>query len=448
MNRSKFLNFTSIFSILLVFSAIPAFANRGGGGGGGFHGGGGFRSGGGGFNGGSSRGGGFRGGSGSAPRMGAGFSRPAQSAPMRPVGGSFARPGSGNAIHSNVNPGNANTHGGVIYSAPAAVADGRWHSFGSAPGIREGFGAAAQAQAPSGAGSGFRVSPGNRSVQGGQSVRSFSGQGNQVWENASAPRNVVSSSRALSNIRASFGNSRTGASGLRSGSALSANSRLANGSVFGNRVSAGGLGANHAAVFGNRLPFGNSRFGFRRGNRWGCWNCGFRGGFGFGWWPGWGFGWPWLGYSFWDPFYWDSVMWGWPGYGYYGDPAGYPYGNNDNSYNDSSSYATPGDNFVSTDATHSTPPEQDAAQVNADSVRVPVLFFLKNGSVFSVIDYWSSGDQIHYILTNGRPGTFDADQLDLQRTTNENAKSGVQFDLRSGTNNRVVEPENSPSPQD
>ncbi len=328
-------------------------------------------------------------------------------------------------------------------SAPSAVADGRWHSFGNAAGSRPGLGAAPQAQAPSNAGNGFRVFPGNRPVEGVGSVRSFSGQGNQVWENASVPRNVVSSSRALSNVRASFGNSRMGATGLRSGSVLSASSRLAGGSVFGNRVYSGGLGSNRGAVFGNRLAFGDSRFRFRGGNRWGCWNCGFGGGFGFGWGPGWGFGWPWFGYSYWDPFYWGGLTWGWPGYGYYGYPAGYPYDGYDyNNTSDNSSYVEPADNYVPPDSTPSAGPvEQSTPQTySVANGAVPVLLYLKNGSVFSARDYWYSEDQIHYVLTNGREGVFDADQLDLQRTIDENAKSGVKFVVKSDANGAVPAP--------
>jgi hypothetical protein len=435
MTRPKFLNsITFILAILFVCSAVPAFANRGGGGG--FHGGGG-----GGFRGGSSRGGGF-----SAPRGGGGFSRPAQSAPMRSGVGSFARPGGGNTARSFSSPGNSNSRGAAVYSAPAATADGRWHSFGNATGVREGFGASAQTQAPA-SGGGFRVFSGNRSVDGIRSTRSFSGQGNQVWENASMSRNVVSSSRTLSNMRASFGNSRSAASGLRSGAVSSANSRISGSSAFGNRVVLGGTGVNRTAVFGNQFTFGSPRFGFRGGNRWGCWNCGFGWGFGFGWWPGRGFGWPWFGYSYWAPFYWNSLTWGWPGY--YGYPAGYPYGYDYNSYYGSSSYQAPGEDYTSPDPQPSpAPADQPSPQYNSVAGgAVPVLIYLKSGSVFSAVDYWSSGDEIHYVLINGRSGAFAADQLDLQRTVTENNKSGVPFALSSSPNRSAGAPAGSPSPQ-
>lgn len=456
MKHPTLKNSLPIIAILFVFSAVPAFAQRGGGGshgggggfhggGGGFHGGGGVsRSGGGGF-----RGGGFRGGSSSAPRMGAGSSRPAQSAPMRSGGANSARSGSGNSVRTFSSPGNVSPHNGNAISAPAAVADGRWHAFGNAAAPGPNAGQAPQARLSSGAGSGFRVSPGNKPIEGASSVRSFSGQGNQVWENASISRNAVSQSRALSNVRASFGNSRVGPSGLRSGSSFSGGARLAGGSAFGNRVFADSGGMSRTAVFGNRLGFGDSRFRFRGGIRWGCWNCGFGRGFGFGWGPGWGFGWPGFGYSYWNPFY-LGLDWGWPGYGYgyYGYPAGFPYSYDYNDSSNDSSYVTPDDNYV---------PAQSAAPVSPDDESstqtysvaggaVPVLIYLKNGSVFSARDYFYSGDQIHYVLTNGRTGAFDADQLDLQRTLDENAKSGVKFTVPPDANGAVAAPQDVTTP--
>ena len=449
-------NSVMLVAILFVFSAVPAFAQRGGGGshggGGGFHGGGGgFHGGGGGFRsgGGGFRGGGFHGGSSSAPRMGAGSSRPAQSAPMRSGGGNFARPGGGNSVRTFSSPGNAGSRMGSPSSAPAAVADGGWHSFGNTAGAGSNAGATPQAQFSRGAGSGFRVFPGNKPIEGARSVRSFSGEGNQVWENASISRNAVSQSRALSNIHASFGNSRMGTPGMRSGSTLSSTARFAGGSAFGNRVFAGSGGMNRAAVFGNRLGFGDSRFRFRGGNRWGCWNCGFGRGFGFGWGSGWGFGWPWFGYSYWDPFYWD-LAWGWPGYGfgYYGYPSGYPYSYDYNDSSNDSSYVTPDDNYVPPQsASPASPPEQSSPQTySVANGAVPVLIYLKNGSVFSARDYWYSGDQIHYVLTNGRTGVFDADQLDLQRTLDENAKSGIKFEVTPDANGGGDAPQDATSP--
>ncbi len=282
-----------ILSILFACSAIPAFANHGGGGGGGFHGGGG----GGGFH--SSGGGGSRGGSYSAPA--AGYRSPA---PQRSGGGFAARPGNSYSRPSG-NVAGGNQRYGNSYSAPAAVADGRWHSFASQGGGRGASGAQSAAGPASNAG-GFHVFSGNRQAGSAGTVRSFSGQGGEVWENSPAAQNVVPRSQSLATLHNSFSGSAAAGTGLRSNSALSSSARVAGGSALvGNRGFSGGV--NSATSFqqlrGGFNRFGGNSFGgFGRG----CWNCGFGfgrfGGWGFGW-GGWGFGWPWLGFGLWDPFW-------------------------------------------------------------------------------------------------------------------------------------------------
>ena len=413
MYKPALVKFILPITILFACSVIPAFAQHGGGshggGGGGFHGGG---------------GGGFHsgGGSYSAPRMGGGgYSRPAPSGPTRSSGGSYARPG-GNTPQSYRARSSEPSSGGYSASAPRSEADGQWHSFGGS--------ATSENRSSSAASGGFQGFAGSRTAGSG-SVRSFSGQGSQIWENAPAARNVVSPSHTLSTIRGSLGNSPAGTSGFRPNSSFAASSRFSAGNMFGNRI-------------------GRFNGGFRGG----CYfNCGF--GYGFGFWPGWGFGWPGLGFGFggWcDPFYWDSLSWGCPGYGYgyglgyYGYPsAGDPYGYapyNDNGY----SYSAPpdaghqGDDSAmnqgygpdSSPDLGSAPPIMDngSQTSGASQGAVPVLLFLKDGSAYSVRDYWVSGGQLHYVMLNGSASAFDVDRLDLQRTVDENAKSGVQFVLK------------------
>jgi hypothetical protein len=207
--------------------------------------------------------------------------------------------------------------------------------------------------------------------------------------------------------------------------------------MFGNRVFSNGfVGFNRGRVFRN----GFNRFGF--GFRGGCWNCGF----GFGLWPGWGFGWPWFGFwNWWDPFYWDSLSWGWPGYGYYGYPAGYPYGfyPYDNGY----SHSAPTDSYSNTDSNSaSAAPGRERAAQDSSAVNgaVPVLLFLKDDSVYSVRDFWVSEGQLHYFLLNGQQGAFDIDLLDVQRTVDENAKSGVEFKLKPNPDLSVPPPSQPP----
>jgi len=270
---------------------------------------------------------------------------------------------------------------------------------------------------------------------------------------------VVSASHALSNVHGSVGNTLAGNSGLRSGASLSASSRLSGGATSGNRTFSGSQFSNNFGGFNGRGGFGNSFYGFRGGFRGGCWNCGF--GFGFGWWPGWGFGfgWPWFGYG---GLYWNDPWWGWPGYGYYGYPTGYLYGRPDSDpyydpyaqpYAGNDPNAQPPENYL--DASSDAPPagqsfnqnypNQDSSQAAASAnTVVPVLLYMKDGSVYAVRDYWVSRGQLHYVLLNGTDRMSDIDRLDLQRTVDENARSGVQFTLKPGPSSFGPAPNASP----
>ncbi len=465
--------FKSAVTILFACSAIPAFAQHGGGmhggGGGGFHGGGGGGfQGGGGFHGGggmrSGGGGGPRGGSYSPPAAGYAGPRASAPSPLRSGGGFVARPG-----NSYSRPGNnfagGNQRFGNSSSAPAPVADGRWHSFGGPTGGRGPSGVQSGA-GPAGNGGGFHVFSGNRQPGATGTVRSFSGQGGEVWENSPGARNVVPRSQSLSTLHNSFNGSVAASSGLRTNQALSSSSRFAGGSTLtGNRGFSGGVNkANTSQQLRGTLGFGNgfSRFDrFDRFNRFhrfggGCWNCGFGFGFGFG---GWGWGWPWLGFGFWDPF-WYSPWWG-PGpaygYGYYGYPNSNVYG-----YPDSGNYA-PDDNSTppppqddqynrndqgSTNGNWVTPngPSPSLAP-NSANLTVPVLIYMKNGSVLTVRDYWMIDGELHYILMSGVQRAVDLEQVDLPRTNTENAKSGVKFIFKSEPSVTTPEPDGStPAP--
>ena len=439
MSKPFSVPFTSVIAILFACSAVPAFANHGGGGGG-FHGGGG-----GGFH--SSGGGGIRssgGGGRSYSPPAAGYRSPA---PQRSAGGFAARP-SNNYSRPGGNFTGGNQRFGNSRSAPPAVADGQWHSFGGQAGSR-GPSAGQSGTAPSGNAGGFHVFSGNRPAGSTGTVRSFSGQGGEVWENAPSARNVVPRSQSLATLHNSFHGSPAAGSAFRSNSTFSsATSRNAGGSaLLGNRGFSGGVNAANSVQqlrgtnrFGSSFNgFGNNRFGR------GCWNCGFGfgrfGGRGFGWggW-GWGFGWPWLGFGLWDPFWFDPWWGAGPayGYGYYAYPDSNVYGYPDAGYSSPDDYSTP-------------PPQQDSQYdqgnsngnwvtpngpspslaPNSSNLTVPVLIYEKNGSVLTVRDYWMIDGELHYILMSGIQRTVDLEQVDLPRTNTENARSGVKFIFKS-----------------
>jgi hypothetical protein len=442
--------FKSAFTILFACSAIPAFAQHGGGGhsgGGGFHGGGG-----GGFHGGggmhSSGGGGPRGGSYSGPPAGYVGSRGAIPSAPRSGGEYPARPG-----NSYSRPGSNFAGGNQRYgSSPSTpnVAAGQWHSFGGPTGGRGSSGAASERGPSTNAGD-FHVFSGNRGTASAGAVRSFSGQGGEVWENAPAARNVVPRSQSLSTFHNSVSGPSALNSRLRSNSTLSASSSFTGASPFaGNRGFSGGVNSTNSF----QHERGTFRFGnrFNRFNRFGggCWNCGF--GFGFG---GWGFGWPWLGFGFGfaDPF-WYNPWWGVGpayGYGYYGYPP------------NSNVYSSPDSGYSAPDDNSNPPPEQDSDQTpdgnwvtpngpspalapNSGSLTVPVLIYMKNGSVLTVRDYWMIDGDLHYILMSGAQRTVNLELVDLPRTNTENAKSGVKFIFKSQPSVTPAEPDGNSMP--
>jgi hypothetical protein len=443
-------SFNSIVILLFACSALPVFAQHGGGGhggggGGGFHGGGG-----GGFHGGgglhSGGGGGTRGGSYSGPAAGyRGSTAGAPSAP-RSANSYYSRPG-GNFAGGNQRYGNS--------AGSPAVADGQWHSFAGAAGSRGPSGASSVAGSPGNAG-GFHVFSANRGTGSSGAVRSFSGQGGEVWENSSAPRNVVPKSQSLSTLHNSFRGSSGVNSGVRPNSTLSASSRFAGATTFtGNRGLSGGLNAANAFQARGSFRFGNR---FNRFNRFGggCWNCGF--GFGFG---GWGFGWPWLGFGFWNPFWFDPWWGAGPAYGYgyyaypdsnvYGYPdSGYPapeYNSNPpppEQYQDQDNEESPNGNWVTPNG-----PSPSSAP-NSANLTVPVLIYLKSGAVYTVRDYWMVDGELHFIQINGAQNSVDLQQVDLPRTNTENTKSGVKFIYKSEPSILAPEPpgasEPSPAP--
>jgi hypothetical protein len=148
-----------------------------------------------------------------------------------------------------------------------------------------------------------------------------------------------------------------------------------------------------------------------------------------------------LGFWGWDPF-WADPWWSWSGYyGYptnnyyiYNYPSSDNYAPEDNSaapppennqYEDSSDQGAPDGNWVTPNG-----PNPSAAP-NSSSLTVPVLIYMKNGSVLTVRDYWMIDGDLHYILMSGVQKTVDLDQVDLARSNSENAKSGVRFIFKS-----------------
>jgi hypothetical protein len=195
-----------------------------------------------------------------------------------------------------------------------------------------------------------------------------------------------------------------------------------------------------------------------RGGWGGCWGCGV----GWGW--GWGFGWGWGWGGFWGP----GWGWGgyWPGYslgyypywqGYYGDP-GYSISYGDNG-DYSSSNNGPVDNGsggynatpVAPDNSGNIAEPQGSPNDNPDtgnvySSRPTVLLYLKDGTTYAASDYWLQDGELHYIVNYGGENTLNMDELDLQRTVNENARRGISFSLHPNPSSVTPQPSSNGYP--
>jgi len=212
-----------------------------------------------------------------------------------------------------------------------------------------------------------------------------------------------------------------------------------------------------------RGDFGRGRFD-RFGRGFGCFGCGFGFGWGWGWgWPGlwWGPGWwgPWWGpYSYWgygyDPFF--DPLWDWSGYGGYAP--GYDVGySNPSGYN--SNY-NPSDNY-NYNSSNDAPAYQDQGYQNQGyqgssnnnpltgnvAASTPtVLIYLNDGTTYAASDYWLADGKLHYNVNYAGESTVDFDQVNLQRTVDENAKRGVHFTLKPAPNTYNPPPSDSENP--
>jgi hypothetical protein len=73
---------------------------------------------------------------------------------------------------------------------------------------------------------------------------------------------------------------------------------------------------------------------------------------------------------------------------------------------------------------------QNNSQVSNAAPQPYVVIVLRDGSSYAVSDYWLEGGKLHYITSYGGENSVDVNQLDLQRTVNDNATRGIEFTLR------------------
>ena len=131
-----------------------------------------------------------------------------------------------------------------------------------------------------------------------------------------------------------------------------------------------------------------------------------------------------------------------PSYGYdYNGPWDAPY---NGSYNGpDTAPSEPGDSlygpYSSNGYTDGAEPGTPLAVENTDNnpitanvaISAPsVLVYLKDGTMLVANDYWLDGGQFHYTVKYGGESQIALDQVDVQKSIDENSKRGVRFTLK------------------
>jgi hypothetical protein len=163
--------------------------------------------------------------------------------------------------------------------------------------------------------------------------------------------------------------------------------------------------------FGFGSPFGFG-FGFGCDPFWGWWGCPPGYGFGFGYGAGFGYG---------------------DGFGYFGGGSGYGYGGSDMNFQADAIAPNAGNDNMSSpdgDAGIWQNAPDNTSQADDAKAQPYVVIFLHDGTSYAVSDYWLAAGKLHYVTSYGGENSVDANQLDLQRTVNENAAHGIDFTLR------------------
>lgn len=362
----------AIGALALALTPQGVFGQRGGGGGGHFGGGGGHFGGGGHYGGGSSGGG--------APH--------ASVAPPRTHSG-----GSGSSSNARPTPGVA-----VVHENPPVTASGASPVSSARPaGPAASFAAPGSTPAPQehatigfppeNAGHGFVA--GSSTVDGRGAVSavpagrqggalSFSGQGHEIWQNQPTGRERAGNAARWQQIETQ----------------------------------------RPRPVGPHRFPLPGGFFGPGYG-----YGYGFEGFYPWGF--GWGFGWePGLGFGLDCDTLWDS---GCAGYGYYG-----PYEPGTYLYSASGDDSTAGSSDSTGDSSGAYSEQNAPAEDSTTPTNAGAVLYLTDGTSFAVTDYWVADYKLHYVVDGARENTIDLDQIDVQRTVDENAARGVNFTLRPG----------------
>jgi hypothetical protein len=139
--------------------------------------------------------------------------------------------------------------------------------------------------------------------------------------------------------------------------------------------------------------------------------------------------------------------------GYYGGGYGYNFGpgydTSNPSSNDSGNNASDGYGVYDNPSADAAQPslqqnQNDAGDAtSSDAAPAPApaavaappftVIYLKDGTSYEVMSYWLDAGQLHYVTNYGGETSIPMNQVDLQRTVDENAQHGATFTLRPAT---------------
>jgi hypothetical protein len=152
----------------------------------------------------------------------------------------------------------------------------------------------------------------------------------------------------------------------------------------------------------------------------------------------------------WDPWWWGP-SWDWwapPYYPYSYPQAPAPYGGDSGVNYDYDNYNQPSNNGQTYNGTALLgSPNTNPLTFNVAQSTPTVLVYLKDGTMYAASDYWLADGKLHYRVNYDGESAVDLDQVDLQRTVDENAKRGVHFSLKPSPDVAPAAPDSSSSEQ-
>ena len=94
------------------------------------------------------------------------------------------------------------------------------------------------------------------------------------------------------------------------------------------------------------------------------------------------------------------------------------------------------------------PPGEVTASGSESAAAAPeVVLFLRDGSVYSIDDYWVAGGKLHYVTNYGGENSIDLNLIDMQQTVDVNAKRGINITLRPAQSQAPAPQDPAPAPQ-